>query len=72
MTYAWDQLGQGREATHLLSVGGDRLAVVWFHGGFVERPDSWQLKIKGQNDTTSHETLNDAKRAAEQECVRLV
>jgi hypothetical protein len=70
MTYSWEKLGEGREATHLFSVDGSKMAVVWFHGGFVERPDSWQLKMRGQHDTSGHDSLEDAKRAAEQELVR--
>jgi hypothetical protein len=65
MAYSWEKLGEGRDATHLLTVNGVKSAVVWFHGGFVERPDSWQLKIRDRHDTAGYASLTEAKQAAE-------
>ncbi len=67
MRYTWEKLGEGRDATHLLTVNDERVAVIWFYGGFVDRQDSWTLKLKGQHDTMGYETLAYAKRAAEDE-----
>lgn len=69
MKYSWEKVGEGREAHHVLTVDEKPAAVIWLQYGFVERPDSWILKLKGQHDTSGYEILEAAKRAAEDEFV---
>ena len=58
----WTDLGDNH---HVLTMDGARVAVTFFIGGHVERPDAWYVRLRGEHDARSAISLSDAKSIAE-------
>jgi len=78
VTYSWDAVIPrperrdalpGRPTEYILTVDGERVAVAWFMGGHVERPDAWHVTFRASRSgsTIGFETLKDAQKFAEEE-----
>jgi len=72
MSHHWDTIGEGEEASHVLTVDGERVAAIWFLSGHVERPDAWHITFRPSTKLAiggvpSFETIDEAKSYVENE-----
>jgi hypothetical protein len=67
----WEVIGEGDNLNHVFVVDGTRKAAVWFLGGHVERPDSWNASFPPASRmkyiARSWNELDEAKESIEAE-----
>jgi hypothetical protein len=59
-----------RKTDFIFEIDGKRAAIIWFCGGFVERPDHWHLKWAawtGHHDSSDFGSKEEAMQWVESE-----